>query len=42
MARWVRLRTLVHEDETHFLELAKHFFGQFFENEFVSRGASLG
>ena len=39
MARWVRLRTLVHEDETHFLELAKHFFGQFFENEFVSRGS---
>ena len=38
MAGWHRLRTLVHEDETHFLELAKHFFGQFFENELVSRG----
>ena len=38
MPGWARLRTLVHEDETHFLELAKHFFHQFFENEFVSRG----
>lgn len=34
-----RARTLVHEEETHFLELAKHFFRQFFENEFVARGS---
>jgi hypothetical protein len=39
MAGWSRIRTLVHEDETHLLELGKHFFHQFFENELVSRGS---
>ena len=39
MAGWGRFRTLVREDETHFLELGKHFFHQFFENELVSRGS---
>jgi hypothetical protein len=39
MAGWDWLRTLVHEDRTHFLALVKHFFYQFFENEFVSRGS---
>src|SRR5580658_6402958 len=39
MADWGWLRKLVHEDETHFLMLVKHFFYQFFENEFVSRGS---
>ena len=38
MTGWARLRSLVHEDETHFVELTKHFFHQFFANEFVSRG----
>ena len=37
MPGWFRLRTLFHDDETHFLELAKHFFHEFFENEFISR-----
>jgi len=32
------LRTLVREDETHFLELTRHFFRQFFQNELVARG----
>jgi hypothetical protein len=39
MAGWAWLRTLVHEDQTHFLALVKHFLYQFFENEFVSRGS---
>jgi hypothetical protein len=26
-------------DQTHFLDLTKHFFRQFFENEFISRGS---
>lgn len=39
MELWARFRQLIHEDETHFLELVKHFFCQFFENEFVSRGS---
>ena len=34
----VQLRMLFHDDETHFLELAKHFFHEFFENESVSPG----
>jgi len=38
MARWAWLRRLVYEDETHFLALTRHFFHQFFENEFVARG----
>jgi hypothetical protein len=39
MPLWIRLRTLWQDDETHFLALTKHFFHQFFENEFVSRGS---
>lgn len=39
MDAWTWLRMSVREDETHFLELVKHFFYQFFENEFVSRGS---
>lgn len=39
MAGWDRFRTLVHEDETHFLELTKHFFHQFFATELVARGS---
>src|SRR5580700_8164896 len=39
MADWDWFRKLVHEDQTHFLALVKHFFYQFFENEFVSRGS---
>jgi hypothetical protein len=39
MPGWDRFRLLVREDETHFLELTKYFFGRFFENEFVSRGS---
>jgi hypothetical protein len=29
---------LFHDDETHFLELARHFFHEFFENELVAAG----
>jgi len=39
MPGWVQLRMLFHDDETHFVELAKHFFHEFFENEFVSLGS---
>jgi hypothetical protein len=30
---------LFRDDPTHFLTLTKHFFRQFFENEFISRGS---
>jgi hypothetical protein len=30
---------LFRDDQTHFLALTKHFFRQFFENEFISRGS---
>ncbi len=39
MADLSRLRTLVREDQTHFLELTNHFFQQFFQNELVSSGS---
>jgi hypothetical protein len=38
MTGWARFRMLIHEDETHFLELTKHLFHQFFESELVARG----
>jgi len=34
----VRIRKLFRDDETHFVQLAEHFFRRFFDNEFVSRG----
>jgi len=34
----VRIRKLFRDDETHFVQLAEHFFSRFFDNEFVSRG----
>jgi len=37
MPRFHALRPLVHDDETHLVELTKHFFGRFFDNEFVSQ-----
>jgi hypothetical protein len=41
MPRFHALRRLVHDDETNLVELTRHFFGRFFENEFVStRGES--
>jgi hypothetical protein len=33
------LQKLFRDDQTHFLTLTKHFFRQFFENEFISRGS---
>ena len=35
----VRIRKLFRDDETHFVQLAEHFFRRFFENEFVSQGS---
>ncbi len=35
----VGLKTLLRDDEMHFIALAKHFFRGFFENDFVSRGS---
>lgn len=32
------IRKFFRDDETHFVQLAKQFFRQFFENEFVSQG----
>jgi hypothetical protein len=37
MPRFDTLRRFVHEDETHLVELTRHFFGRFFDNEFVSQ-----
>ena len=37
MPRFDALRRFVHEDETHLVELTRHFFGRFFDNEFVSQ-----
>ena len=37
MLRLDAIRRLVREDETHLVELTRHFFGRFFDNEFVSR-----
>jgi hypothetical protein len=37
MPAW--LQKLFHDDQTHFIVLAKHFFHGFFENEFMSRGS---
>ena len=37
MPRFDALRRFVHEDETHLAELTRHFFGRFFDNEFVSQ-----
>lgn len=34
-----RLPKLFRDDQTHFLKLVKHFFHQFFGNEFVSQGS---
>ena len=44
MPRFDALRRFVHEDETHLVELTRHFFGRFFDNEFVSqqRESALG
>lgn len=39
MQIWPQVRRFVREDETHFLQLVRHFFRQFFENEYVSRGS---
>jgi hypothetical protein len=39
MPGWVRLRKLLRDDDTHFLELSKHFFRQFFENELIAAGS---
>jgi hypothetical protein len=33
------LQKLFRDDQTHFLALTRHFFRQFFENEFISRGS---
>ncbi|HEV2493747.1 MAG TPA: hypothetical protein VG204_11840 [Terriglobia bacterium] len=33
-----RTRRFFHDDETHFVELARHFFHRFFDNELVSPG----
>jgi hypothetical protein len=38
MAGWVQIEKLFSDDQTHFLKLVRHFFQQFFENEFISRG----
>jgi hypothetical protein len=35
----VRIRKLFRDDETHFVQLAEHFFRRFFENEFISQGS---
>jgi len=41
MPRFDALRRLFHDDKTNLVELTKHFFGRFFDNEFVShRGES--
>jgi len=37
MPRFDAFRRFVHEDETHLAELTRHFFGRFFDNEFVSQ-----
>jgi hypothetical protein len=39
MPRWVRLQRLFRDDPTHFIKLVKHFFRQFFDNEFISQGS---
>ena len=37
MPRFDALRRLTRDDETHLVELTRHFFGRFFDNEFVSQ-----
>jgi len=37
MPRFDAIRRVVHEDETHLVELTRHFFGRFFDNDFVSQ-----
>jgi len=37
MPRFDGLRRFVREDETHLVDLTRHFFGRFFDNEFVSQ-----
>jgi hypothetical protein len=37
MPRLDNLRRFVRDDETHLVELTRHFFGRFFDNEFVSQ-----
>jgi len=38
VSRLDTFRRLLHDDQTHFVELTRHFFGRFFDNEFVSQG----
>ena len=37
MPRFQALRQLLRDDETHLVELTRHFFRRFFDNEFVSQ-----
>jgi len=37
MPRFDALRRFLHEDDTHLIALTQHFFGRFFDNEFVSQ-----
>lgn len=39
MRAGVQLERFFRDDPTHFLKLVRHFFHQFFENEFISRGS---
>ncbi len=39
MPTLVRIRKLFRDDETHFVQLAEHFFRRFFDNEFISQGS---
>ena len=39
MPSWIRLQRLFRDDATHFIKLVKHFFRQFFDNEFISQGS---
>jgi len=42
MPRFDALRRLARDDETHLVELTRHFFGRFFDNEFVSQKGESG
>lgn len=33
-----KLRRLFHDDQTHFVDLAEHFFRRFFDSEFIGQG----